>query len=143
LESEVAGDTTQFSDAVDGASWHPPLAGGVEAERYKGVAAAVRPSVFREPGAQGLQVAVRVRVVLRRRRGLARRCWLVDAGVLAVVDDVVQLRVLVGALHLLRRRAPLRVAVLAAVVAPAEFARRRSATVPKRRYFDCEFVARL
>jgi len=75
--------------------------------------------LHREAGAQGLQVGVRVRVVLRRHR------WPVDAGMLAVVDDVVQRGVLVGALHLLRRRAPLRVAVRAAVVAPAEFARRR------------------
>jgi hypothetical protein len=71
--------------------------------------------LHREAGAQGLQVAARVRVVLRRRRPVG------GAGVFAVVDDVVQRRVLVGALHLLRRLAPLRVAVRAAVVAPARF----------------------
>jgi hypothetical protein len=94
--------------------------GGGEAQGRGRGQALLRFRLHGEAGAQAPQVAVRVRSVLRRRRGLglARRRP-VDAGVPAVVDHVVHRRVLVGALHLLRRRAPLRVAVRAAVVAPA------------------------
>jgi hypothetical protein len=59
-------------------------------------------------------------VRVRGLRGLACR-RLVNAGVRADVDDVQELRVLVGALHLLGRRASLGVAVRAPVVAPANF----------------------
>ena len=74
------------------------------------------------------QVGARLAVVLRRQRvrgSLARRRrpLALNAGVVAEVDDVKGGRVLVGALHLLRRRASLRVPVRAAVVSPAMFAR--------------------
>jgi hypothetical protein len=43
----------------------------------------------------------------------------VNAGVLAVVDDIIERRIIVGALHLLRRRASLRFLVRATVVSSA------------------------
>jgi hypothetical protein len=88
--------------------------------------------LHRQAGAQALQQGVDARVVLRRLRGRGglacrrRRPPALDAGVRADVEDVEERRVLVSALHLLRRRASLGVAVRAAVVAPAEFARFRS-----------------
>jgi hypothetical protein len=93
-----------------------------EAERCGGV-----PSLWLSGHGQplGLDRQARTQVlkaaVFRQLRGLACR-RLVNAGVCAEVDDVEELRVLVGALHLLGRRASLGVAVRAAVVAPANFA---------------------
>jgi len=81
------------------------------------------------------QVGARLVIVLGRQRvrgSLARRRPLaLNAGAVTEVDDVKEGRVLVGALHLLRRRTSLRVPVSAAVVAPAMFARITSASGPE------------
>jgi hypothetical protein len=64
-----------------------------------------------------LQKASRdLRLRLGRRR---RRRGHVNAGVIAAVEHVVERRILVGALHLLRRRASLSFLVRATVVCPA------------------------
>ena len=76
----------------------------------------------REARGEALQRCLRVRVVLLLLRPLgaagAASCGGRPAGVLAVVDDVEERGVVVGALHLLGGRAVLRVAVRAAVVGP-------------------------
>jgi len=92
--------------------------------------------LHRQAGAQALHEAAgaRVVVVLVRVCGSLtrrRRRSLLNAGVVTEVDDVKEGRVLVGALHLLRRRTSLRVPVSAAVVAPAMFARITSASGPE------------
>ena len=96
--------------------------------------------LHRQAGAQALHEAAGARVVvvlvLRRLRvcgSLTRRRSRspLNAGVVTEVDDVKEGRVLVGALHLLRRRTSLRVPVSAAVVAPAMFARITSASGPE------------
>lgn len=101
-----------------------------QAERRHGVPAAAallllrrrrQPlDLHRQAGAQVVEAALGggVRVRLRLRLAGAGGHRLVDARVLAVVDHVEHRRVLVGALHLLRRHASLRVAVGATVVTP-------------------------
>lgn len=90
--------------------------------RRPAVAAARRQplDLHRQAGAQFVEAALGggVRVRLRLRLAGAGGHRLVDARVLAVVDHVEHHRVLVGALHLLRRHASLRVAVGATVVTP-------------------------
>ena len=127
---------------VRGRRGHGPVVG--RGRRGEGAALLLwlhgRPlGLHRQAGAQALHEAAGARVVvvlvLRRLRvcgSLTRRRSRspLNAGVVTEVDDVKEGRVLVGALHLLRRRTSLRVPVSAAVVAPAMFARITSASGP-------------